>query len=82
MVYLFLLFSISYLSSDHLGTGGFLILSAPPMEADSEELGESVIKCSCKWNCAQSVKKADILCITEDMIPKLFSREQSLYNEV
>ena len=54
----------------------------PPVKTDSEELGESVIMCSCKWNCAQNVKKADILCIMEDMIPKLFSREQSLYNEV
>ena len=55
----------------------------PPVETESEELDDSVIACSCKWNCAQNVRKADILCIMEDMKTRtLKERMQIVYDKL
>ena len=55
----------------------------PPVETDSEELGDSVIAPSCRWNCAQNVRKAYILCIMEDMKTRtLKERMQIVYDKL
>ena len=55
----------------------------PPVETDSEELVDSVIAPSCRWNCAQNVRKAYILCIMEDMKTRtLKGRMQIVYDKL